>query len=96
MKLRKLTAYLQQRQFVAGQYICYVDFIVYELLELLDFITKGKLFAENKTLAKYYNSINEQPFMAAVKESLSNRAFFSPEAKLNFRAGEQIASLRRM
>ena len=81
---------------MAGQYICYVDFIVYELLELLDFITKGKLFAENKTLAKYYNSINEQPFMAAVKESLSDRAFFSPEAKLNFRAGEQIASLRRM
>ena len=59
MKLRKLTTYMSKREFVAGDSICYVDFILYELLELLDYVKSGKLFEENEVLEKYFARMNE-------------------------------------
>ena len=39
--------------FLLGSYVTYIDFILFELCELVQFLTDGCLFTENPILERY-------------------------------------------
>ena len=44
-KIKPISAYLADKTFLVGDSVTYVDFILFELCELMSFITEGQLFA---------------------------------------------------
>ena len=43
-KAHEISNFLKNKKFLIGNDICYLDFVVYELLELIDLVTDGKVF----------------------------------------------------
>ena len=38
--------YLKDRKYLAGDKVCHVDFVLFELLELLNFVLESKILEE--------------------------------------------------
>ena len=51
--LTGIEKYLGKKHFLAGDNVTYVDFVFFELLNLCDFITHGKMSEEHETIKAY-------------------------------------------
>lgn len=43
---------------ILGDQACYLDFYLYEIVQLLDFLTNGKVFTDYEQLSKLYSNMN--------------------------------------
>ena len=62
MKIETLAKYVSKsKRFLIGPLLTYLDFYLYELLELIDFTTEGKIFDEYPELAEYRFRVSQLP-----------------------------------
>ena len=64
----------------------YVDFTFFELCDFMDWISEGRLFAEQEVLLAYSNRVKELPKLKefyADEEKCMKRPFNNKVAKLN-------------
>lgn len=54
--VKQIAEYKSASQFLVSDNVSYLDFVFFELLELLDFVGKGVFFEENPTLKTYSDS----------------------------------------
>ena len=73
------------KNYIAGAELSFVDFIYFELLELQDFATEGKLFTTYPMLKAYSERIKNLPKLKEYYESdaCMKRPFNNTVAKLN-------------
>jgi hypothetical protein len=56
-KAQEISKFLKNKKFLIGNDICYIDFLVFELLELVFLVTDGKVFTEFDNLSNYHQRI---------------------------------------
>ena len=83
--LGPLLHFLDKKPFLIGDKVIWPDFLLYEHLQVVDYLTDGNLFKENLILRDYQQRIFE---LKGVKEFLeSDEArdlkFNGPHAKIN-------------
>ena len=66
--LKGIEKYLGSKKFLVGDNVTYVDFIFFELLNLCDFVTDGKLFEEHGTIKAYVERVKDLPHIRAFYE----------------------------
>ena len=73
------------KHYIAGHELSFVDFIYFELLELQDFITEGKIYTAYPTLKAYRDRIQNLPKVKEYYESdqCMKRPFNNTVDKLN-------------
>ena len=54
-------AYMGSNQFVMGSKVTYVDFTLFELCDLMNWISEGKLFEQNPSLNQLHESMLALP-----------------------------------
>ena len=67
--LKGIEKYLGSKKFLVGDNVTYVDFIFFELLNLCDFVTEGKLFEEHGTIKAYVERMKDLNNVIAFFES---------------------------
>ena len=84
-KLPALDAFYEKRQFTAGDYVTFVDFFVWEQLELYEFATEGNMFDRFPNLLAFHKRVAELPrFSEYVKsDRFMVTPFNSKIAKVN-------------
>ena len=85
-KIKPISAYLGNKTFLVGDSVTYVDFILFELCELMSFITEGQLFAQNHNLGPYCDRVKGLPRLSeyyADDTKCMKRPFNNKVAKLN-------------
>jgi len=77
-KLAQLSQFLGKKEFLNG-YITYVDFILFEALEILE-LMKGELYDKYENVKEYHKRFREQKFMKDYVASgrYIRRPFFGP------------------
>jgi glutathione S-transferase len=66
-----LIKFIGDNEYVIGDYVTYVDFYWFELLELMNFIMEGKLYEQYPKLHAYHVRFAKLPGV--------NQAFYSKE-----------------
>ena len=81
----QVVAFLGNNKFLVGDYVTYVDFIFYELLELVSFVSEGKVYTENPTLDSFKKSVESLEKMAKhlQSERFVKGTFNNKVAKIN-------------
>lgn len=84
-RLPNFSNFLGEKTYLVGDYLTFVDFLFYELLELIDFISEGKSLANFKNLLAYLNNMRNSEFMKRHKESkrFIEAPFNNKMAKIN-------------
>ena len=70
MKFEEMAKYILNQRYLTGDDICYLDFYLYELLQLAAFTTNGKIFQEYPHLDHYQFRMSQLP---RLKEYLNSR-----------------------
>ena len=55
-EIKSVVGHFEERnnsKYLVGDYLTYVDFMLYELLERIQFMTDGRLFKEHRVLETY-------------------------------------------
>ena len=80
-----IVKYLGNKKFLVGDYVTFVDFIFYEFLELVDFVSEGKVHAESPTLKAYKENVEKLEKMQEHMKSdrFVKRPFNNKVAKIN-------------
>jgi len=80
-----LAKFMEGRKWVAGETLTYVDFVLFELLELQDFITDGKIFKTFPVLKAYHDRVHALPRVKEYYDSdrCMKRPFNNKVAKIN-------------
>ena len=73
------------KHFIAGNHVSWVDFIYFELLELQDFITQGKIYTVYPHLKEYRDRVQNLPKLKDYIEGpdFMSRPLNNKSAKLN-------------
>mmetsp|Transcript_34266 Transcript_34266/g.24769 ORF Transcript_34266/g.24769 Transcript_34266/m.24769 type:complete len:95 (+) Transcript_34266:421-705(+) len=76
--------YLGDKQFLGGDEPCYVDFLLFELIENLVFVSDGKPF-EHENVKNYHARVSALPKLAEYIQSGAEqaKAFSGRPAKIN-------------
>ena len=85
-KVKPIVAYLGEKSYLIGQNITYVDFILFEMCDLMNWISEGKLFEQNPTLEAYHDRIKNLPRLKQYYEDdtrCMKKPFNNKVAKLN-------------
>ena len=85
-KVKAIVRFLGQNAFLAGESVTYVDFTMFELCELMDWISEGQLFSQNPSLHQYCERVKALPKLAeyyADDTKCMKRPFNNKIAKLN-------------
>lgn len=61
-----LSQYLNEKKFIVGENLCYVDFQIFVVLSAMNLMTDKQLFEMYPSLEDYYNRIQELPNVAPV------------------------------
>ena len=64
-----MSKYLEGKDFVTGTQLTFVDFILYELLELIDFIWQPDAFGKYPTLKAYHDRVHNLPKLKTLKDA---------------------------
>ena len=86
MKVKPIVNFLAAKNFLIGENVCYVDFIFFELIELMEFISEGQLLEQNPSLRAYCDRVKGLPKLAefyADDDKCMKRPFNNKVAKLN-------------
>lgn len=60
----KLARFLMKKSFVVGEQLTYVDFSIFELLDFMNYASKGKTFSEHPSLKEYFDRVKQLPGFA--------------------------------
>ena len=85
-KVGPLVNYLAEKPFLCGRNVTYVDFIFFELIEFMEWISQGLLFERNPSLESYSERIRSLPRLSefyADDSKCIKRPFNNKVAKLN-------------
>ena len=85
-RVQPIVAFLGEKQFLAGDNVTYVDFTMFELCQLMDFISEGQLFTQQPSLQQYCERVKSLPKLAefyADDEKCMKRPFNNKIAKIN-------------
>ena len=84
-KAHEISNFLKNKKFLIGNDICYLDFVVFELLELIDLVTDGKVFQEFDNLSSYHHRIQNLPKLRDYidSEDFLKAPFHMKNAKIN-------------
>ena len=82
-QLTAVSTYMMKNKYLAGDNITFIDFVMFELLELLDFVYDKMLLKTNATLNAYHQRIKALPGLSAYKTEMQAAPFNGPQAKLN-------------
>ena len=82
-RLEPITKFLGSKKFLIGDSLCYVDFVMLECLNVINWTSDGQVFKDYPTLEPYYQRLRAIPeiqnALAAAEKKLFNNVF----AKLN-------------
>lgn len=81
-QIERITPRLEKQMYICGTKICYVDFFLFETLQMFDFVTKGQIFEKYPCLRTYCDGIKELPELRNYTVG-EQRPFNSPIAKIN-------------
>ena len=85
-KLKPIVAYMGDKKFLVGDNVTYVDFILFELCDFMDFLSEGLLYERNPTLKDYFDRVKALPRLAeyyADDERCRKRPYNNKTAKIN-------------
>ena len=84
-RMEPISKYLGDKKFLAGDYITFVDFFLFEQIELFAFATEGEVLAKFPNLAAYHKTITSLPKFAEYYKSdkFMVRPFNNKIAKIN-------------
>jgi len=56
-----MAIFIENKRFILGNNISYLDFYLFEIVELIDFITEGGVFENYPDLQKYQKRMSKLP-----------------------------------
>ncbi len=59
LAIAKINQYLDNKKYLIGNYVTFVDFVLYEVLELVDHVSGGRVYSENTTLKDYKDNVEK-------------------------------------
>ena len=78
---------IRSEKFLLSNQPTYIDFMLYELSERIQFISEGQLYAKSKTLEKYCQNVQMLPkivdYIIRSDEALKASKFNNKNAKIN-------------
>jgi len=77
-----LEKWIKSRKFLAGDNFTYVDFILYELLELTELAWDNLMFRESPHLKAYHGRVHAVPAIKKYRETHAPLAFNNTMAKI--------------
>ena len=86
LKIQPFIKFMGKHKFLTGNKVTYVDFTMFELCEMMQWISEGKLFEQYPTLESYCERVKALPGMAefyADDTRCIKRPFNNKVAKLN-------------
>ena len=87
-KVRSVADFLGDKDFLVGSEVCYVDFTVFEMCELMEMASGGELYNQYPTLKAHSDRVKALPRLAefyADDEKCMKRPFNNKVAKCNNR-----------
>ena len=78
-----IVSFLGEKKFLVGENPTYVDFYFVEIIELLVFVTEGKVLEDYPTLKTYHANVLGLPNVAAKHEEQKKLIFNNKVAKIN-------------
>ena len=84
-RMEAVAKFLGTKKFLVGDYVTWVDFFVWEQIELFDWITEGEFLRKYPTLAEYHKRVAALPKFAEYYHSdkFMKRPFNNKIAKVN-------------
>uniref|UniRef100_A0A7S3MRH6 glutathione transferase n=1 Tax=Favella ehrenbergii TaxID=182087 RepID=A0A7S3MRH6_9SPIT len=85
-KVKPIVNFLGEKKFLVGSDVTYVDFTLFEMCDLMNWISEGQLFEQNPSLERYYQRVKSLPRLSeyyADDERCMKRPFNNKVAKLN-------------
>ena len=85
-QIDQLEAYLENNKFLAGEDLTFVDFILYELIEFLDFLyNKRDFYNKFPKLKAYHDRVHELEHINDYRYYEEHLPFNNTMAKIGFR-----------
>ena len=84
--MKAIVNFLGDKQFLVGDQVTYVDFTLFEMCDLMNWISEGQLFEQNPTLQAYWQRVRDLPGLQEYYNDDSRcmkRPFNNKVAKLN-------------
>ena len=63
-RVKPIVTYLGEKKFIVGNNVTYVDFTLFELCELMQWISEGQLFTNYPNLLQYCDRVKALPKLA--------------------------------
>ena len=85
-KVVSIVNFLGDKDFLCGDNVTYPDFIFFELCDLMQFVSEGRLFEKYPTLETYHERVKELPRLKEFYEDDTRcikRPFNNKIAKIN-------------
>ena len=85
-KIKPLVAFLDDKSFLCGDNVTFVDFAFFELCDFLDWVSQGLVYERNPTLKAYHGRVSKLPRLAEFygdDDRCIKRPFNNKVAKLN-------------
>ena len=84
-RFSEVAKFLGEKHFIVGDYVTFVDFFIFEQVELFTFATEGELLLKYPNLAAYHKRITSLPKFSEFynSERFMKRPFNNKIAKLN-------------
>jgi len=85
-KVKPLVLFLGQKKYICGSNVTYADFILFELCDFMNWLSKGMIYDKNPTLQEYFTRVKSLPGLKQFyldDDRCIKRPYNNPVAKLN-------------
>jgi glutathione S-transferase len=84
-RFSEVAKFLGEKHFIVGDYVTFVDFFIFEQVELFAFATEGEILVKHPNLAAYHKRITALPKFSEYynSERFFKRPFNNKVAKIN-------------
>ena len=82
-KLAPIVRWLGDKQYLMGDKLCYVDFILLEICAVVDWVTEGRVWTDYPTLKTYSERMRAIPSIQQAIAAAEAKPFNNILAKLN-------------
>ena len=87
-RVKPIVYYLNNKKYICGAKVTYPDFLLFELIDLMEWVTQGMLLSRYTGLVEYYNRVKSLPrleeyYNGDESTGCLKRPFFTKIAKLN-------------
>ena len=85
-KVKPLVYFLAEKQFLCGDNVTYVDFVMFELCDFMQWLSQGMLYERNPSLEAYFNRVMKLPRLKeffADDQKCIKRPYNNKIAKIN-------------